>query len=960
MGSAIASLDSVSAGVSFLFYVIACFRQSFKDDKISGRGERWTEKLKKPKSKPIRPICYVHLLGNVVLFALSLTYAFQLAKSRHDELSMKADPDVSSILFGSLIWLIFTLGLTDSTDGADYEQYIPWMLSAVSYAITTAWSTAQPDKLSFNIAIQWARVMVLVALIITIPLFKRRTDKAEDHSVEETQPLIQSDEQNSNKPNNAQEGEDDDDEDDKSIISALSDESDNEEEEDPDPKKKEEKEQRKALRDRKWWQYIASFKIFIPFIRPRTYQQYFYLSVMVLNTIVARGVTLGLPLMLGAVIDDLTEHKFSAGRISAYVGLRFAASASGVHLIRNVVSFRLNTEMHNELTRHCFNHIMDLSADYHMSKSTPSTWQVMDRGQSVVTLLQDIFFRLLPVIADLFIALFVVGKLFGAYLCFVVATTMILLSWSNRVTLAKKTRMRRGFIEVWRNWYQHMSESFMHWRTVSEFNKISHEKGRHADKTKACTTIQIQQRQFRIYLDALQEAVVTIGFMLVCLIAASEIAAGRLDVGKFVVLTTYWSQIMDPVTTLAGSASNISEQLVDAEKLMLLLEKKPMVKSKLNAPKFVFKGGHVQVENCNFSYDNTRTVTNNVSFEAKPGETVALVGETGGGKSTIFNLLYRFFDPASGRVMVDGQDISQVDLESYRAVLGLVPQNPVLFNTTIMKNIRYSSLKAKKSEVYEASKAAQFHEKVEKFPKKYQQKVGELAQKLSGGELQRLAIARAILKQPGILLLDEATSAVDSVTESKIQAALDYLCKGKTTFVIAHRLSTIMSADKILVVKAGEIVECGSHKELLEHGNGAYQELWEAQVKLAAGKGQNKDDKSNKSPKPGAVVIFDDTALTAVGSEDGDGDKTSEGESKKDLDNTADDDTEDAKQAQMLNIVVGLDTPPVSRGESPTRNQEPQEYTDHPQQEDEAATEQDESSSIKSDRSKKDRDYGTL
>jgi len=688
---------------------------------------------------------------------------------------------------------------------------------------------------------------------------------------------------------------------------------------------------------------------------------------MVINTIVARAVTLGLPLMLGSVIDDLSQHKFSTWKIFAYVGLRFAASASGVHLVRNVVSYRLNTELHSELTRHCFNHVMDLSADYHLSKSTPSTWQIMERGQSVVTLLQDIFFRLLPVVADLFIALFVVGKLFGAYLCFVVATTMILLSWSNRVTLAKKTRMRRGFIEVWRNWYSHMSESFMHWRTVSEFNKINHEKERHADKTRACTTLQIQQRQFRIYLDALQEVVVTVGFMLVCLIAATEIAAGRLDVGKFVVLITYWSQIMDPVTTLAGSASNVSEQLVDAEKLMLLLEKKPSVANKPNAPKFVFKGGHVQVEHCSFSYDHTRTVTNNVSFEAKPGETVALVGETGGGKSTLFNLLYRFFDPASGRVMVDGQDLSQVDLESYRAVLGLVPQNPVLFNTTIMKNIRYSNLQAKKSEVYEASKAAQFHDKVEKFPKKYKQKVGELAQKLSGGELQRLAIARAILKHPGILLLDEATSAVDSVTEAKIQEALDYLCKGKTTFVIAHRLSTIMNADKILVVKAGEIVESGSHQELLDHGNGAYRELWEAQVKLAAGKKeQNKDGSTNdKDPKSDEIVIFDDTAITAVGSEDGDAttDKTLDGDSKKSLTNADEEDVEEAKKMQTQTADtpsdVGISSPESSE-ESTDDGQAPREQTDQDRQMDGATINGNTTSSVEGDGSKKGGNYGTL
>ncbi|KAK5069708.1 hypothetical protein LTR64_008109 [Lithohypha guttulata] len=867
-------LDSLSAGVGFIFYVAVCLFESLRDDSRVGKSERrrMTDRsgLKKRKSDKRSWANTFHLLGALAMFALSIAHAIVLAKSRGDALELNADPDVGSVLFGSLIWLVIFLSLIDVSSGAGLEQTVPFMLS-------------QRKGLS--------------------------EDKKND-AVEETQPLLAAEEGDTNKTKDRREEEDDDD---KSVISSLSDDE-GKPEEDMTDAQKEEKNQRLALRDRPWYQYIASFRIFLPFVRPRSFIQWFYLSVMILNTLVARAITVATPLMLGAVIDDLTHahnsktHEFAVWKVLAYVALRFASSSSGIYLIKQTVSYRLNIELHNTLLTHCYNHIMNLDATFHMSKSTPSTWQIMDRGQSVINLLQDVVFDHLPVVADLIIAMFVVSKFFGGYLCFVVATTMILLSWSNRITMSKKTKMRRYYVDLWRNWYTHMSESFMHWRTVSEFDKVSYEKKRHEDKTRAVTKINIQQRSFSIYLNAVQELVVTVGFGFVCVLAAMEIAAGRLEVGRFVVLITYWGQIMSPVTRLANFASDIAEQLVDAEKLMLLLEKKPKIVTPPNAPLFQFKGGAVKFEKCSFSYDGTRTVTKDVSFTAEPGQTIALVGETGGGKSTIFNLLFRFYDPTEGRVFVDGQDISKVNLDSYRTVLGLVPQDPVLFNSSILKNVRYSNLTATKDEVIAACQAAQFHDKVEKFPKKYLQKVGEMAQKLSGGEKQRLAIARAILKKPGILLLDEATSAVDSVTESKIQESLEQPAQGRTTFVIAHRLSTIQGADKILVIKGGEIVEAGSHQELLEHGNGAYKELWEAQLKLNAGRPKEKKD-VKKSGAEEDLISLEESSSTS-GQTQAHDEQKSDSASAKSLGDAKVDEAKDTR-------LTGVLTPPETREQSP-------------------------------------------
>lgn len=957
-------LDSLSAGAGFVFYVSACLLASLRDDSKVGKSEtRRMMNRNKLRNRDTRSwFNLLHLFGSMGMFGLSIAFAILLAKSRGDALELKADPDVGSVLFGSLIWLVIFLSLVDVPSPAGHEQVVPWMLTLVSYTVSIGFTTAQYRISKAGTAVQWSRFALLLLLVLSWPISRKKsgiTTEVKNGDAEEAQPLLAGQEDTKNPNDQQDEGDDDD----KSVISSLSEDDDKPEDELTDAQK-EEKSQRLALRDRPWYQYIASFRIFIPFVRPRTTIQWFYLSVMIFNTLIARAITVATPLMLGAVIDDLTKsyqsaqtpelpvHHFATWKVLAYVGLRFASSTSGIYLIKQVVSYRLNIELHNTLLTHCYNHIMDLDATFHMSKSTPSTWQIMDRGQSVINLLQDIIFDHIPVVADLIIAMFVVSKFFGAYLCFVVATTMILLSWSNRITMSKKTRMRRYFVDLWRNWYTHMTESFMHWRTVSEFDKLNWEKGRHKDKTKAVTKINIQQRSFSIYLNAVQELVVTVGFAFVCILAAMEIAAGRLEVGRFVVLITYWSQIMSPVTRLAGFASDIAEQLVDAEKLMLLLEKKPKVVSPPNAPLFEFKGGAVRFENCSFSYDGTRTVTKDVSFTAESGQTVALVGETGGGKSTIFNLLFRFYDPKEGRVFVDDQDISKVNLDSYRAVLGLVPQDPVLFNSSIMKNVKYSNLTATKSEVIEACKAAQFHEKVEKFPKKYLQKVGEMAQKLSGGEKQRLAIARAILKTPGILLLDEATSAVDSVTEAKIQESLEKLAEGRTTFVIAHRLSTIQSADIILVIKGGEIVEAGNHTDLLEHGNGAYKELWEAQLKLNAGRA--KDKKGIKKNGEGELISLDEV---------------SDSEGAKDTSSNDDKQDETDQKAHTVGDLLTELTPPDTREQTPQIGSIADEELETPssaaegegdQQDNEGNQGNTETSSIKSGKSQKDKSYGTM
>ncbi|KAI1005636.1 Heavy metal tolerance protein [Podosphaera aphanis] len=269
--------------------------------------------------------------------------------------------------------------------------------------------------------------------------------------------------------------------------------------------------------------------------------------------------------------------------------------------------------------------------------------------------------------------------------------------------------------------------------------------------------------------------------------------------------------------------------LMDAERLLELFNLKPTISDLPGAKPLKSGDGLVRFDHVSFAYDSRKPTLKDVSFTVPPGKTIALVGETGGGKSTVLKLIDRFYDINSGSISIDGQDIRHVTISSIRERIGVVPQDPVLFNDTIMNNIRYAKLYAADEEVYEACKAASVHDKIMKFPDGYNSKVGDCGVKLSGGEKQRIAIARVILKQPQIILLDEATSAVDTETEELIQKGLQSLCQGRTTFVVAHRLSTIINADHILVVMNGEVIEEGTHEELIRN-NGKYKDLWSKQI----------------------------------------------------------------------------------------------------------------------------------
>jgi ABC-type transport system involved in Fe-S cluster assembly fused permease/ATPase subunit len=429
---------------------------------------------------------------------------------------------------------------------------------------------------------------------------------------------------------------------------------------------------------------------------------------------------------------------------------------------------------------------------------------------------------------------------------------------------------RRDYVEKQRTESSTVNEVVHNWQTVAYFNRLSFEHSRYAENI--MNTIRAQYAYYFRSMGghAMQDLITTFGFAGCCIFGMTQIVSGRKRVGNLVTLMMYWNTLTSPLYVLSYSYRMISSSLIDAERLLQLLNTKPSVADMEGAKDLVVDEGRVEFKDVQFAYDVRKPIIRGVDLQAEGGQTIAFVGETGGGKSTMLKLLFRFYDVTGGSIMIDGQDLRSVTQSSLRDALGLVPQDPVLFNQTILQNIRYARLDATDEDIKDACRAAAIHDDIESFPDKYNSKVGERGVRLSGGQLQRIAIARVLLKNPKIVLLDEATSAIDSAIEEQIQAAFRKLSKGRTTFVIAHRLSTIVEADQIIVIEKGEIAQRGTHHELLELG-GKYSELWSKQTaghlsavnsKTPSKANSTKGDDDNGTPLIDITPAEEDSATT--------------------------------------------------------------------------------------------------
>ncbi|KAK2776174.1 ABC transporter [Colletotrichum kahawae] len=552
-----------------------------------------------------------------------------------------------------------------------------------------------------------------------------------------------------------------------------------------------------------WLGYIKDFAIFLPYLIPKKDRKVQLSIFLCLLSIAGRRVlNVLIPSQLGRVTDEILNNQTPYGTLAIWLRLVILKDDAGLGLLDALAKIPIKQFSYRQVTNAAFGHAMGLSMEFHSERDSAEVMKAIEQGESLTNVLDTAVNEILPTVVDLFVAFWLLYWKFNVYLALAMA-----LAAAAFMTL----------------------EAVQGWQTVTYFNMFGYEKRRFGQTVEARLEASRRYGIGDALVQGLLDMAVPLTFFVLASLVLREISQGRATAGDFVFLLQYWDYLVWPLKWLSHDYRYLMNDLVDAERLLNLLQTKSTIVESENARELRDVKGHVEFDNVSFSYDPRRPTIQDLNISAAPGHTIALVGETGAGKSSIMKLLLRFYDVTSGRITIDGHDIRHITLSSLRDALGVVPQDPLLFNATVMENLRYARPMATDEEIFDACRAAAIHDRILSFADGYQSRVGEQGVKLSGGEIQRLAIARVFLKDPPILILDEATSAVDTKTESSIQGALDVLKEGRTTFVIAHRLSTVVSADKIIVVHEGRVVESGTHNELLTLG-GRYMDLWTRQI----------------------------------------------------------------------------------------------------------------------------------
>ncbi|TVR10068.1 MAG: ABC transporter ATP-binding protein/permease [Salinarimonadaceae bacterium] len=482
-----------------------------------------------------------------------------------------------------------------------------------------------------------------------------------------------------------------------------------------------------------------------------------------------------------------------------------------------------------QLASKLFAHLHGLSLSFHLERKTGGLTRVLERGRSgIEDLSRLLILTLIPTILELALVLGILAWEFNWRYALVVAIMVV--AYLTYTFYATKWRIgiRRRMNESDTDANTKAIDSLLNFETVKYFGAEEREAERYDGSMARYEKASTQTYTSLAVLNAGQAIIFTIGMTVIMIMAAREVMAGTASIGSFVLVNAMLVQLYIPLNFMGMVYREIKQALIDIDDMFAILGRDPQIKDRPGAPDLSVTEGAVAFEDVHFAYRPDRPILKGVSFVVPAGKTVAIVGPSGAGKSTISRLIFRFYEPQAGRVTIDGIDITSVTQKSLRAAIGMVPQDTVLFNDTIGYNIRYGRWDASEEEVREAARLAQIDRFVESLPEGYETPVGERGLKLSGGEKQRVAIARTILKGPPILILDEATSALDTFTEKEIQDALDRVSRGRTTLVIAHRLSTVIGADEIIVLDKGVIVERGRHTDLLD-ANGVYAAMWNRQ-----------------------------------------------------------------------------------------------------------------------------------
>jgi ATP-binding cassette subfamily B protein len=590
--------------------------------------------------------------------------------------------------------------------------------------------------------------------------------------------------------------------------------------------------------DERLGQGLRALKGLGPYLWPRDPLELRARVVLALALLIAgKLVNIAIPFFYKDAVDALSVKSPGAIAVPIAVILAYGAArvlSQGFNELRNAVFAKVGQRAVRQIALAAFRHIHSLSLRFHLERRTGGLARAVERGTAGIEfLLSFMLFNIVPTVFEIVVVCGILWRLYSwAFAAVTLATivayigfTFVMTDWRIRFRREMNTRNSEANTKS--------VDSLLNFETVKYFANEAHEAERYDRALSAYEHAAVRSETTLALLNVGQGVIIAGGLIGVMILAAEGVAAGNMTVGDFVLVNAYLLQLYMPLNFLGVVYRNIKQSLTDLEQMMALLKVTPDIEDRPGAPALLVPQGTLAFRHVDFRYDPRRAILGDVDFAVPPGATLAVVGPSGAGKSTIARLLFRFYDVDDGAIEIDGQDVREVTQDSLRRAIGVVPQDTVLFNDTIYYNIAYGRPGAGRAEIEAAARRAHIHDFIAGLPDGYETVVGERGLKLSGGEKQRVAIARVVLKAPKILIFDEATSALDTKTEREIQASLAEVAADHTTLVIAHRLSTVVDADQILVLDGGHIVERGHHRELLAHG-GVYAAMWARQQEAAA------------------------------------------------------------------------------------------------------------------------------